>query len=235
MWRKGRQSLEGWENSSKDIFWVTVTLSSSQSILSLPLHQKLTCTLHTCGHTVYHLGSNRVLFAFLGNPRFHHCRPVPCPGLEKKKIPSISVIAGCLEWTLVFSGRNHSDGWAKSECWNHLHPLRLLRIPPAPGAPILGLLRCLYSLCGEEPGCDCDQQNQSQTSYPHVLLSQPSLLSWFLLLLYNHTQTLRDLGCGHKDYFLHGLHAAVLLWLHTCDHGDVHVSSDGLWPVCGCL
>ena len=82
---KGRQSLEGWENSSKDIFWVTVTLSSSQSILSLPLHQKLTCTLHTCGHTVYHLGSNRVLFAFLGNPRFHHCRPVPCTGLEKKK------------------------------------------------------------------------------------------------------------------------------------------------------
>ena len=113
MWREGRQSW-GWENSNKDIFWVNVTLSSSQSILSLPLHQKLTCTLHTCRHTVHHLGSNCVLFVFLGNPRLHHCRPVPCSGWGKK-IPSISVMSGCLGWTLVFSGRNHSNGWEKSE------------------------------------------------------------------------------------------------------------------------
>ena len=210
MWRKGRQSWEGWEISNKDIFWVTVTLSSSQSKLPLPLHQKLTCTFHTCRHMVYHLGSNHVLFTFLGNPRLHHCRPVPCPGWGKK-IPSISVMSGCLGWTLVFSGRNHSDGWEKSECWNHLHPLWLLRIPTVPGAPILGLLHRLYCLCGGEPGYDYDHQNQSQTSHPHVLLSQPSLLSWFLLFFYNHTQTLRDPGCGHKDYLLHGLHDVILL------------------------
>ena len=128
-----------------------------------------------------------------------------------KKIPSISVMSGCLGWTLVFSGRNHSDGWEKSECWNHLHPLWLLRIPTVPGAPILGLLHRLYCLCGGEPGYDYDHQNQSQTSHPHVLLSQPSLLSWFLLFFYNHTQTLRDPGCGHKDYLLHGLHDVILL------------------------
>ena len=123
---KRETELRSLENSNKDIFWVTVTLSSSQSILSLPLHQKLTSTLHTCRHTVYHLGSKRVLFAFLGNLRLHHCKPVSFPGSEKKKkIPSISVISACLGWTLVFSGRKHSDGWKKSECWNHLHPLWL--------------------------------------------------------------------------------------------------------------
>ena len=230
MWRKGRQSWEGWENSN--IFWVTVTLSSSQSILSLPLHQKLTCTLPTCRHTVY-LGSNCVLFAFLGNPRLHHCRPVPCPGWEK--IPSISVISGCLGWTLWFSlagtimmdERNLSAGLT--------FVLGLLRIPAAPGAPLLGLLGHLYCLCGGKPRYDCDHQNQSQTSHPHVLLSQTSLLSWFLLLFCNHIQILRDLGWGHKDYLLCGLHDAILLWLHTCHYRDAHVSSDGLWPVCGCL
>ena len=39
--------------------------------------------------------------------------PVQAGG--KKKKPSISVMSGCLGWTLVFSGRNHSDGWEKSE------------------------------------------------------------------------------------------------------------------------
>ena len=113
---KRETELRSLENSNKDIFWVTVTLSCSQSILSLPLHQKLTSTLHTCRHTVYHLGSKRVLFAFLGNLRLHHCKPVSFPGSEKKKkIPSISVMSGCLGWTLVFSGKNHSDGWENSE------------------------------------------------------------------------------------------------------------------------
>ena len=81
----GEKGDRAGRNSNKDIFWVTVTLSSSQSILSLPLHQKLTCTLHTCRHTVHHLGSNCVLFVFLGNPRLHHSRPFPCPGWGKKK------------------------------------------------------------------------------------------------------------------------------------------------------
>ena len=55
--------------------------------------------------------------------------------------------------------------------------LGLLRIPTAPGAPLLGLLGRLYCLCGGEPGYDCDHQNQSQASHPYVLLSQTSLLS----------------------------------------------------------
>ena len=153
-----------------------MTLSSLQSTLSLPLHQKPTCTLHTCRHMVYRLGSNCVLFAFLGNSRLHHCRPVPCPGWEK------NTLYFCHVWllrvnSLVFPGRNHNDGYEKSECWNHLHPLGLLRIPAAPGAPLLGFLGCLYCLCGGEPGYDCDHQNQSQTSHPRILLSQPSLLS----------------------------------------------------------
>ena len=204
-----------------------MTLSSSQSILSLPLHQKLTCTLHTCRHTVYCLGSKHILFAFLGNPRLHHCRPVPCPGWEK------NTLYFCHVWllrvnSLVFLGRNHNNGYEKSDCWNHLHPLGFFRIPTALGASLLGFLGCLYCLCGGESGYDCDHQNQSQTSHPHVLLSQTSLLCGFLLLYCNHTQTLRDLGCGHKDYLLPGLHAAILPWLHSCDYGDVHVSSDGL-------
>ena len=232
MCRKGRQSWEGRENSNKDIFWVIVILSSSQSILFLPLHQKLPCTLRTCRHTVYRLGSSCVLSAFLGNPRLHHCRPVPCPGWEK------NTLYFCHVWLLRvnsdFLCRNHSDGWEKSECKNHLYPLGLLRIPTAPGAPLLGLLCHPYSLCAGVPGYDCDHQNQSWASHPHVLLSQPCLLSRFLLPFCNHTHTPRDLGCGPKDCLLRGVHDAIL-WLHTCDYRNVRAGSDGLWLVCGCL
>ena len=58
-------------------------------------------------------------------PDFTTADQSPVQAGKKKKIPSISVMSGCLGWTLVFSGRNHSDGWEKSECWNHLHPLWL--------------------------------------------------------------------------------------------------------------
>ena len=209
---KRETELRSLENSNKDIFWVTVTLSSSQSILSLPLHQKLTSTLHTCRHTVYHLGSKRVLFAFLGNLRLHHCKPVSFPGSEKKKKNTLYFCHICLLRV------NSGFLWQKAQWW--MKEIRVLESPSSsltPGAPILGLLCCLYSLCDGESGYDFDHQNQSQTSYPHAFLSQPSLLSWLLLLFYNHTQTLRYLGCGHKDYLLSGLHDAILLWLHTCD------------------
>ena len=110
----GEKGDRAWRNSNKDIFWVTVTLSSSQSILSLPFHQKRTCMLHTCRHTVYHLGST-CLIRIPGKSQTSPLQTSPLSRLGERKVPSISVMSGCLGWTLVFSGRNHSDGWEKSE------------------------------------------------------------------------------------------------------------------------
>ena len=82
----GEKGDRAGRNSNKDIFWVTVTLSSSQSILSLPFHQKRTCMLHTCRHTLYHLGST-CLIRIPGKSQTSPLQTSPLSRLGEKRYP----------------------------------------------------------------------------------------------------------------------------------------------------
>ena len=173
MWRKGRQSWEKFKQGH---------ILSHRDTQFFPVHPLLAppseADLHS-PHLQTHstpFGLQLCLIRIPGKSQTSPQQTIPLSRLGKKKkknplFPSCLVAQGelwfSLAETIVMDEKNQ----------NHLHPLRLLRIPTAPGAPILGFLHCLYSLCGGEPGYDCDHQNQSQTSHPHVILSQPSLLS----------------------------------------------------------
>ena len=125
MWRKGRQSWEVWKIQTRTFSespWHSVLPSPSFPCPSirnwLPLSTPVDTRYTIWAPNVSYLHSWEI-------SDFTTANQSPFQAQKKKKIPSISVISACLGWTLVFSGRKHSDGWNKSECWNHLHPLWL--------------------------------------------------------------------------------------------------------------
>ena len=122
----------------------------------------------------------------------------------------------------------------KPECWSHFHSLGLLRISWTPDTPLPVTLNHLLCHCAEEPGHDPNYYNKSQTPHPYVLLPQAFVLCWSLLLNSSYTQTTRKLDCVRQNHLLHRMHHAILC-LHTCGDRDVHVGSDGIWPICGHL
>ena len=134
----------------------------------------------------------------------------------------------------IFSNNKYVVCWRKSECWNHVHPLELLRISWPPGSLVYGFPHHLCSHRSGEHGHDHHHQDQSQTPHPHVHFLQSLVLCWFLLSTTVTPKLLDNLVWKIEPSF-HRMHHAILLSLYVCSGRDIPVGSDGLWPICGHL